>query len=131
MNWIVFLFSIQLSWMPIYDTELYTDNLDQYIGNNLYYVQMETHADIFNFLYVEGGVKTSIRNILDNETFLPLESSYNFGAGFSLGEEKKKLTIGYNHLCIHSMTPYDYKINYSKEYNAGYDELFLKFQTKF
>ncbi len=126
MNWILFLFTLQFSWMPIYDTQLYTNHLDQQLGTNLYYIELGIKTDVFNNWYIDGKIKTHIRNITENHTFLPLDTSYKVGAGWT----NNIITIGYDHLCIHSMTPFEYKINYNQTYNAVYDELFIRIELE-
>jgi len=113
--------------MPIYDTQTYDEHLYRNLSSNLFYIELNAKVEIFDYWYIDGGIKTHIRNITDNHTFLPLESSYKLGFGY----QYKGLTFGYEHLCIHSMTPFEYKINYDKIYNAVYDELFIRLDFKF
>ena len=121
MSWLAIFYAIYLTWVPIYDTQVYDIQMHNNVGKNLYTIQLDIDLKVLKYWYIGGKIKTSMKNLEVSHTFLPIESSYELHTFFKI----KNIEVGFRHQCIHSMSPFEYKVNYTKTYNSAYEEFYI------
>ena len=128
MNWIAFLFALELGVLP-----------NGYIGNYINpplmpgfelngqgYVDLEGGVELFNFLYIGGGVKTYVDKYNTGKDFMPANIEYDFQVAATFGV----LSVGYRHYCFHPTIPWVYKRKFTPAWEAWYEEIYIRVEVR-
>jgi len=126
MNILVFLFVLELGYLPLDDWRCY-DPLD-YVGNTALYINMDAEIDVFSgFLFVGGHCRTSMLTT-DRVYFWPNTMTYGFRFGI---RPLEGLEIGFRHMCTHPVMPYIIDAPGKLNYEGAYEEFYIKFSGSF
>lgn len=128
MSWLIILLSFQIS--------IANENLNYGISyydyetldlTNSINVDFNIDSKLFNFIFIRGGIDTTVNKVIGRLNFSPDHDYYDFSAGVFY----KGFELGYKHVCYHPIFPY----NQSEEYEltlleGGYDQLYLKVEAE-
>jgi hypothetical protein len=128
MNWILLLFALELGYSPLYEslnsTPLGTENIR--IENNIY-ITLETEIKIKNIFFIGGSVKTYFNPMIKSKTFWPFENNYMFKTGLRY----KNLEIGFRHLCLHPVKPWESYLQPISSTDGSYEEFYIRISSGF
>lgn len=126
MNWLILLYFIELGYSPFYNNlNVISDDYEYIRNENVYYVELNVEAIIFDHLFIGGSTKTFIQpNVVDN-SFSPIENDYLFRTGLRY----KNLEVGFNHLCVHPSDNFGVA-SQGKSY-GGYQEIYIRISNEF
>ena len=100
MNWLVLLYFLELGYAPFYGGA----NINElFVDQNVFYVNMEMESIILNHIFIGGALKTYVTDKKGSYSFVPFEADYLFKVGFRY----KNLELGFRHLCLHPVRPYE------------------------
>lgn len=121
-EWLVLYFFIEFGVVPnngwiMYETEHHT------AAEAHYYIDLGVRAQLYEYFFIEGAVKTRMWDEKNEWTFAPFNSEYRFGFGVQAGP----LTMGFRHLCTHPVIPYINSVPPGPiQYEGGYDEIYFR-----
>lgn len=125
MNWLIFLFALEVGFLPQGDFIMY-EKLELVPVRYSAYTDLQAEIVIGNLFFIGGGVKTGVW-YHDGYTFFPHRASYNFQAGIRRG----MVEAGWRHYCFHPITPFFEFIDYRAIWEGAYDEIYLRIEKKF
>jgi len=125
MNWIAFLFALELGIMPNGTLETFTPGpaTSQDLDGD-FYVLFEAEATLFDFLFIGGDVRTEVKNRTTDKSFSPHSAYYGFRAGIRL----EPIEVGFRHMCAHPVVPGS--IYVAKQWEGWYDEVYIRAEVK-
>ena len=129
MNWLTFLFALELGWLPqgdfvMYDAERF---LRLYPVAYTAYVDMEAEVVVLDMFFAGGNVRTSVwQQENSGWTFFPHKAVYSFFAGARWG----MLELGWRHFCIHPVIPFFELIQPKPIWEGAFDEIYLRISNR-
>ena len=127
MNWLIFLFAIELGFAPSYGSLNITEGVPDFmLTEQVGYVQMDAEVEMFDFLFVGGSMKTYIQGTSDITNYHPFELDSFFNAGLRFGD----MELGWRHLCLHPVRPLEIVYNSNTSTDASYDEYYIRMEIK-
>lgn len=121
MDWLVFLFALELGWSPQLGVLQYEPYQAVY-AEDIMYTELQAELEFFGFLFAGGGVKTYITPS-GKFNFAPNTTIYDFKAGLRLSI----FEVGWRHRCFHPTFPYQPIFNQELTgLEGGYDEVYLR-----
>lgn len=127
MNWLAILFALELGISPQYQSLNVNGELQQFdkvldVG----YVQMDIELTMFNFIFIGGKMKTGIQGTDNVTDYVPFELSSLFNTGIRF----QGVELGWRHLCVHPIRPFDVMYNTNSSFDGGYNEYYLRMEVK-
>ena len=127
MNWIILLYFIELGVSPYYSSFNVVDNVpDRSFSKNIMYVTVDAEIVINKYIFIGGAIKTYMK-IEDVFNYYPFESDYLFKAGFRY----KSLELGFRHLCLHPVRPYEMYYQPQGSTDASYEEFYIRISNDY
>ena len=127
MNWLILLYFIELGYSPFYGSlNGLPVNETEIVNENVYYITLDAEVVILDHLFVGGAVKTYFQDQKDNYTFYPFEADYLFKAGLRY----KNLEVGFRHLCLHPVRPYEMYYQPQGSTDGSYEEFYIRISNK-
>ena len=130
MNWIIFLFALELGWLPqgdfaMYDVSGYFAKV--YPVSYTAYVDLEAEVVVLDAFFIGGAVRTSVWQFDHSGwTFFPHKAVYSFSAGARFG----MLEMGFRHYCIHPVIPFFGLVDPRPIWEGSYEEFYLRISNK-
>jgi len=127
MNWIILLYFLELGYSPFYGSlnSLPVEEI-QIVNENVYYIILDAEVIILDYLFIGGAVKTYFQDQADDYSYHPFESDYLFKAGLRY----KNLELGFRHLCLHPVRPYEMYYQPQSSTDGSYEELYIRISNK-
>ena len=139
MNWLVFVFSLEMGFIPngaflmyerepvvfSYDDAYWITTVEMEDFGNSFYTDFQIEAIFLDYMFVGGGVRVTMLSTNDY-TFSPQSSYYNFsfGARFSI------LEVFWHHYCMHPQMTYMYDYVPVNGWEDAYNEIGIKIEGK-
>jgi hypothetical protein len=134
MEWIIFMFFLDLSYFPDNTITMYQYSNDGVNYNNTYCAELGFRAELFNkWVFIEASNYCSF-NYVDAGRFFnfsPNIENYKIGIGIQAFDF---LEIGYEHSCVHPVLTYLPKLgvdDLTQIFESSYDRLYVRIETKF
>ena len=123
MQWLVFIFALEAGFVPtnnwvMHETDYYMQEQNQY------YVEFAIEAELFEYAFVGGTVKTRMYD--GAKYFSPFTDEYMFNAGLRFD----MLELGFRHFCTHPVIPYIQSNGADINYEGGYEEIYFRIEVK-
>ncbi len=127
MNWLIILYFIELGYSPFYDSwnSLPVDEL-RISNENVFDVTLDAEVQIFDYFFMGGAIKSYFQDKENQDSFYPFESNYLFKAGLRY----KNIELGFRHLCLHPVRPYEMIYNAKGSTNGAYEEFYIRISSK-
>jgi len=126
MNWLIFLFALELGWLPQGNFAMYNVSdrfMKVYPVKYTAYVDMEAEVVMFNTLFAGGSVRTSVWQFdSDSWTYFPHKAVY----GFFAGVKTRKVEVGFRHYCIHPVIPFFGCVEPKPIWEGSYEEVYIR-----
>lgn len=133
MNWLLFMFMFEIGFLPQGDLVMYeSETLDRiYPVTMNYYTDLEAEIQLFNLLFVGGGVKTVMfghkSDTLFGYSFFPYGAQYRVNAGLRF----RGVEVGFRHYCIHPVMPWVGLVkDYEPVWEGWYEEAYIRISNK-
>ena len=127
MNWLILLYFLELGYSPFYDSRNASEIDNIRIRNeSVYYITLDTEVIILNHLFIGGAVKTYFQDQINDYSYFPFEADYLFKAGFRY----KNLELGFRHLCLHPVRPYEMYYQPQGSTDGAYEEFYIRISNK-
>jgi len=123
MDWIVFLFALELGIVPTSGFVMY-DTPSETVFEQAGYVQLETRIELFKYLFLGGSIRTYVWKDREGVSFWPWRDGYMFNAGLRY----KQMELGFRHYCTHPVIPYRYPAKMNWE--GAYEEVYFRIESK-
>ncbi len=123
MNWIIFIFALEIGWVP-------NDILRTYEPPMIYnsaesaYIQFESEVELFKLFFIGGSIRTYISKNKNSYDFWPTRDGYMFYTGLRYDI----LEIGFRHYCTHPVVPWNYQFN--PIWEGAYEEIYFRISGK-
>lgn len=91
-----------------------------------FYVHLEAEAVFFDSLFFGGSIRTFMWHVQNSYVFYPERDLYEFRAGVRLSS----MELGFRHFCTHPVMPYLGLDTEQTRWEGGYEEVYLRLQTK-
>ena len=126
MNWIILIYFLELGYSPFYQSLNVMEESSRINAENIYYITLDAEVVILDHLFIGGAVKTYFQDQKDNYTFYPFEADYLFKAGLRFGP----LELGFRHLCLHPVRPYEMYYQPQGSTDGAYEEFYIRISSK-
>jgi len=128
MNWLILLYFLELGYSPFYDSRNVSeiDNI-RIRTESVYYITMDAEIVILDFLFIGGAVKTYFQEQENDYSYFPFEADYLFKAGF----QYKNIEVGFRHLCLHPVRPYEMYYQPQGSTDGAYEEFYIRISNEF
>ena len=123
MSWLILLYFLELGYAPFYGS-LNTSEI--FLDQNIFYTNMDAEVIILDHLFIGGAVKTYIHST-DSYDYFPFEADYLFKAGIRLNN----LELGFRHLCLHPVRPYEMYYQPQGSTDGAYEEFYIRISSEF
>ncbi len=130
MNWLIFLFALELGWLPQGDFVMYYPSsyfAKVYPISYSAYVDLEAEVVVLDTFFAGGAVRTSVWQRSPSAlNFFPHKAVYSFFAGARLG----MVEMGLRHYCIHPVIPFFGLIDPKPIWEGAYEEIYLRISNR-
>ena len=132
MNWIAFIFALEIGWLPMGDLFMYERISNYYYGydvieiKNTFYNDLETEVLLFDFFYIGGGLKTVILKNNEGLYFDPQAINFEFESGIKVGP----INIFFRHYCFHPIMTYMSRYESNLKWEGGYEEIGIRIEGR-
>lgn len=127
MSWLALFFALELGIAPNIGVLQYQPEAAIASEWEVGYTQLETELELFNLLFIGGGVRTYITPGSSGRTFTPNTTVYDFCTGL----RRSPIEIGWRHRCFHPTVPYLPVFQQQiTGLEGGYDEIYLRFEGR-
>ena len=123
MSWLVFIFALEIGWLPIDSLKMYEQPMSYQSGQSGY-IQFESEIELFKHVFVGGSIRTYISKNKNSYDFWPTRDGYMFYTGLRYDI----LEIGFRHYCTHPVVPWDYQFN--PIWEGAYEEIYFRISGK-
>ena len=118
------MFSLELGYAPYYGSLNINERL---IDENIYYINMDAEVIIYDNFFIGGAMKTYMNDKPNSDTFSPFEVDYMFKAGLRYDN----IELGFRHLCLHPVRPFEMYYQPQDSTNASYEEFYIKISGRY
>jgi len=121
MKWLLVFYFLELGIITDGGYIAYEEEIISVTQDNNIYVNMQMTMELFNLLYITGGVYTDTyaNNIF---SYFPFHSSYLFETGVEYG----KIKIGFQHICSHQTVPRMWILLPDNYYDLSRNSFFIR-----
>ena len=128
MNWLIILYFLELGYSPFYDSRNVSEIDNIRIRNeSVYYITLDTEVQLFEYIFIGGAIKTYFQGNLNSKSYSPFEADYLFKAGLRF----KNLELGFRHLCLHPVRPYEMYYQPQGSTDGSYEEFYIRISSEF
>ena len=123
MNWLILLYFLELGYAPFYQSlnVLPVDN-KKIKNESVMYITIDAEIIVLEHLFIGGAVKTYFQDDATDYSYIPVEADYLFKAGFRY----KNLELGFRHLCLHPVRPYEMYYQPQGSTDGSYEEFYIR-----
>jgi len=126
MNWLMFLFALELGWLPSGSFVMYERGPESVYMGGSFFTDLEAGFLLFNHFYIGGGIKTIMFRSAKGLIFDPQAVDYKFEYGLRFGI----VDIFFRHHCIHPIMTYMYWYNAELIWEGWYNEIGIRIEGK-
>ena len=126
MTWLAFVLAFEIGFLPMGFVETYTsDNSLLYDIKGSAYVDFEVEAVFFDYFFIGGSSKIYMQKANVGKDFWPKNAEW----GFALGARFDFVELGFRHYCMHPIIPWIYRQEISPQWEAAYEEIYLRIEV--
>jgi hypothetical protein len=124
MSWLALSFFLTLGYYPIGGVALYSPPTTVINDAGMFYQQFEVEAKVFDHITLGGSVRVEdwISKPEEGIGFWPNSLASKVWVEARLGP----IVVGFSHLCIHPVMPYQAYLGYDSLLDAGREELYVR-----
>lgn len=127
MNWLILLYFIELGYSPFYESANKFVDFSYIKNENVYFITLDIEAELLKYIFIGGAVKTYFQDRINSKSYLPFEADYLFKAGLRY----KNIELGFRHLCLHPVRPYEMYYQPQGSTDGAYEEFYIRISGRF
>ncbi len=126
MDFITFLFILELSFLPNGTMAMYEENLAYEMGGT-YLAEIQAGVELWDILTIQGGVITSVQLKPDYSGFRPFITDYPIEVRLGIDN----IYLFYRHRCIHPVMTYLPIRDITQIWEGAYNEIGFRYEARF